>query len=78
MHKKSEDFSMENARRLMENPAAAQLIDALKRADADALNKAAQLAASGDYSKAAETIRALLSDSEARKLLGKLGGKADG
>lgn len=78
MRKKTEDFSTEEARRLMENPAVPQLINALKRADSGSLNKAAQLAASGDYSKAADMIRALLSDNEAKKLLDELGGKSDG
>lgn len=74
MTKNSDDFS--EAMRLAQSPAGQQLLAFLRQADSDALNKAGSAAASGDYGAAMSSLRQLLSNPEAQKLLTQLGGGA--
>lgn len=75
MQKKSEDFSMEEVMRLAKSPAGQQLIAMLQQKDNAKLDQATQLAKSGNYTQAAQTLSALLSSPEAQKLMKELGGK---
>lgn len=74
MQKKSDDFSVEKAMRLAKTPAGRQLIETLKKNDSGQLQKAMDLAAGGDYSKAKEAMSAMLNSPEIKKLMEQLGG----
>ena len=73
MQKKSDDFSMQEAMRLAESPQAQQLMALLQRTDGSALQQAMDAANTGDYQKAAQTIRKLLTP-EMEALIKDLGG----
>lgn len=75
MLKKSQDFSMEQAKQLMKSPAGQQLLQLLRQQDSGELQKAAELASSGNYQAAGQTLSTLLSSPEAQKLMQELGGK---
>lgn len=75
MEKKSQDFSIKEAQRLANSPAGKELMELLHRSDSTAVQKAMDLAATGDYAAAGKTLNALLSSLEAQKLIHKLGGK---
>ena len=75
MAEKNQDFSMADVMRLAKSPAGQQLIALLQQKDAKKLEQAANLAKTGDYSQAGQTISAMLSSEEAQKLLKELGGK---
>ncbi len=72
MSKKSDEFSMENIRRLAQSPAGQQLYDMLRAQNGDQLNAAMDQAASGDYSKVKETLSGLLSSPQVAAMLQKL------
>ena len=74
MEKKSQDFSMEDIARLAQSPAARQLYDTLQSQDGDAVRRATDQAAAGDYAAAQRTLSALLSSPEIRALMRQLGG----
>ena len=78
MEKKSQDFSVKEAQRLANSPAGKELIGLLQRSDGAAVQKAMDLAATGDYTAAGKTLNALLSSPEAQKLIQQLGGKYGG
>ena len=48
MKKNSDNFSLEDARRLIQSNAGQQLLDIIRRADGDQLMKAAALASQGN------------------------------
>ncbi len=75
MQKKSQDFSMEEIMRLAKSPAGQQLIAMLQQKDNAKLDQATQLAKTGNYTQAAQTLSAMLSSPEAQKLMKELGGK---
>lgn len=75
MQKKSQDFSMEQAKQLMNSPAGQQLMALLRQQDQGTLQKAADLASSGDYQAAGQQLGAILRSDEVRKLLKELEGK---
>ena len=64
MEKNSENFSMEEARRLANSPAAQQLIAMLQRTNGAQLQKAMDLASAGDIKSAGQIINGLLSGSD--------------
>lgn len=74
MAKNSQDLSAEDIRRMAQSPQAKQLISLLRRTDDARLQQAIREASGGDYAKASETLNALLSSSEAKKLLDDLKG----
>ena len=74
MQKNSQDFSMQEALRLAKSPAGQQLLAMLQNSDNQKLQQAMDQASSGDYTRASQTIRNLLSSPEAKKLLEELGG----
>lgn len=75
MEKKNQDFSMEEIMRMAKSPAGQQLIAMLKKQDSGKLEQAVSQAQTGDYAQAGQTLSAMLSSSEAQKLLKELGGK---
>ena len=75
MEKKSQDFSMEDVKRIAKSPAGQQLMALLKQQDSSALAQATAQAKAGDFSQAGQTLSALLSSPEAQKLMKELGGK---
>lgn len=75
MEKKSQDFSIKEAQRLANSPAGKELAGLLQRSDNNAVQKAMDLAAAGDYAAAGKLLNTLLSSPEAQKLIQQLGGK---
>ena len=73
MQKKSEDFSVEEAAKVISSPAGQQLLAMLRGADQAQLQKAAELASAGDYQTASRILEQTLSSPEARALLKKMG-----
>lgn len=74
MQKKSQDFSMEEIKQMAQSPAGQQLLALLRQNDPARLQQAVTQATGGNYAKAGETLRSLLSSPEAQKLLKDLGG----
>ena len=72
MQKNSQNFSMQDAMRLARSDAGQQLLQLLRQSDGDALRKAADLAAAGDYRKASASLSALLDSPEVKALLKQL------
>ena len=69
MQKKSEDFSVEAAAKVVRSPAGQQLLAMLQGADQAQLQKAADLASAGDYKAASRLLEQTLSSPEAQALL---------
>ena len=69
MQKKSEDFSVEEAAKIARSPAGQQLLAMLRGADQAQLQKAADLASTGDYKAASLLLEQTLSSPEAQALL---------
>ena len=64
MQKNSENFSIEEAKRLAKSPAAQQLMAMLKQSNSQQLQKAMELANSGDLKSASQIINDLLSSND--------------
>lgn len=75
MQEKNQNFSMDALMRMAKSPAGQQLIAMLKNQDNSKLEQAAAQAKSGDYAQASQTLSAMLSTPEAKKLMKELGGK---
>ena len=74
MEKNSQNFSMEEAMKMANSPAAQQLIAMLRNTNSDQLQKAMALASAGDMKSASQIINGLLSGSpQAQKLAEELG-----
>ncbi|MBR4108950.1 MAG: hypothetical protein IKK41_01315 [Oscillospiraceae bacterium] len=74
MEKNSQNFSMEEAMKMANSPAAQQLIAMLRNTNGDQLQKAMALASAGDMKSASQIINGLLSGSpQAKKLAEELG-----
>ena len=74
MKKNSDNFSLEDARRLIQSNAGQQLLDIIRRADGDQLKKAAALASQGNTEQAKQCLSELLNDPQIKALLAQLGG----
>ena len=74
MQKKSQDFSMQEALRLMKTPAGQQLMEMVKGIDSTKFKQAADQASAGNYGIAQETLKDFLSREDVQKLLKQLGG----
>jgi len=74
MQKNSENFSMQEALRLVESPAGQQLLALLQRSDGTQLQKAADMCAAGNYESARQTLSPLLNSPQVQALLKQLGG----
>ena len=75
MQEKNQNFSMNELMKLAKSPAGQQLMAILKQQDGDKLEQAAAQAKSGDYAQASQTLSAMLSSPEAKRLMKELGGK---
>lgn len=75
MEKKSQDFSIREAQRLAKSPEGQRLAALLQEKDALQLQKAMDLASSGNYKEAGNLLNSLLSSPEAQQLIRQLGGK---
>lgn len=69
MQKKSEDFSIEEAARLAQTPAAQQLLAMLRVEEKAQLQKAADMASAGDYKAASKIVEQVLSTPEMQAIL---------
>lgn len=78
MQKKSQDFSMEDVLHLAKSPAGQQLYTMLQQTDSTAMQQAAEAVSAGDYTKAEQALRHLLSSPETKELLKSLGGTGNG
>ena len=75
MKKNSDNFSLEDARRLIQSNAGQQLLDIIRRSDSEQLMKAAALASQGNPEQAKQCLSELLNDPQIKALLSQLGGK---
>ena len=73
MEKKTQDFSMEEAKRLAQTPEGQKLMAILQQKDSGQLQKAMEAASAGNYQQAGSLLQALLSSPEARQLIKKMG-----
>lgn len=78
MRKNSDNFSMQEARRLAQSDTGQQLLALLRSQDSGALQQAMDQAASGDYQNMISTMSALLAAPEAKALLEQLGREKNG
>ena len=75
MQKNSDYFSMEEAKRLSQSPAARQLLALMQQKNSADAAQAMRLASAGDYAGASRLLSSLLADPQARALLQQLGGR---
>lgn len=75
MEKKSQDFSMKEAKRLASTAEGQKLMAMLQQKDNGQLQQAMAQASSGNYKAAGEILQALLSSPEAQQLMQQLGGR---
>jgi hypothetical protein len=76
MQKNSDNFSMQDALRLAQSDKGQQLFAMLKAQNGDAMNKAMEQAATGNYDQVKDTLSALLSSPQLRAMLEQLGGQS--
>jgi hypothetical protein len=67
------EHAIQEAMRIAKSSAGQQLLRMLQNGNQDALNKAMQLAANGNYDQAKVLLQQMLSDPQAKELLKKLG-----
>ena len=72
MQKNSQNFSMQDAVRLAGTDAGQQLLRHLQQTQGDALQKAAAMAAAGDFRRAGASLAPLLESPEVRAMLRQL------
>lgn len=75
MDQKSQDFSIQEAKRLAGTPEGQKLMQLLQQQDTGQLEQAMAAAGSGNYKEAGTLLRSLLSSPEAQQLIRQLGGK---
>ena len=73
MEKKSQDFSIQEAKRLAQTPEGKKLMAMLQQKDDGKLQKAMAEASAGNYKEAGSLLSSLLSSPEAQQLIRKLG-----
>ena len=78
MEKKSQDFSIQEAKRLAETREGQELMRLLQEKDSAALEKAMADASAGNFKYAGKALSSMLSSPEIRQLLRQLGGKHGG
>lgn len=74
MEKQNQDFSMQEAMKLIQSPAGQQLLHMLQNSSDPALQRAMEQATRGDIGKAKQSLQHLIADEEIQKLLTQLGG----
>ena len=75
MKKKTDNFSLEDAKHLAQSSAGQQLLDIIRRSDSNQLQQAAALATEGNTDQAKMLLSELLNDPQVKLLLSQLGGK---
>lgn len=78
MMKNFDEHSLKEAMKLASTPAGKELAAMLQAGDSNALRKAADHAAAGNYEEMKKSMEAILSSPEARALLETLRGQANG
>ena len=78
MEKKSQNFSISEAKRLAKTPEGQKLMTLLQQTDQATLQKAMEAAENGNFKAAGQSLSALLSSPEAQQLIRQLGGKYGG
>lgn len=72
MEKKSQDYSVQEAKRLAATPEGQKLMALLQQKDGATLQKAMAEASSGNYKAAGTILQSLLSSPEAQQLIQKM------
>lgn len=75
MAQKSDDFSMEKAKRMAQSSAGQRLFQALQAQDGPSLNQAMADAQRGDYEQVRQRLSAMLESPQIRALLAQLQGE---
>ena len=73
MRKNSQDFSIQEAKRLAKTPEGQKLMTMLQQNDNEKLQKAMAEASAGNYKEAGSILQSLLSSPEAQQLIQKMG-----
>ena len=73
MAKNSQDFSIQEAKRLASTPEGQKLMAMLQQKDDGKLQKAMEQASAGNYKEAGSILKSLLSSPEAQQLIRKMG-----
>ena len=73
MRKNSQDFSIQEAKRLAKTPEGQKLMTMLQQKDNEKLQKAMAEASAGNYKEAGSILQSLLSSPEAQQLIQKMG-----
>ena len=73
MEKNSQNFSIQEAKRLAQTPEGQKLMTMLQQKDHAALQKAMAEASAGNYKEAGSILQSLLSSPEAQQLIQKMG-----
>lgn len=73
MEKNSQDFSIQEAKRLAKTPEGQKLMALLQQKDNGKLQKAIAEATAGNYKEAGSILESVLSSPEAQQLIRKLG-----
>lgn len=73
MAKNSQDFSIQEAKRLAQTPEGQKLMSMLQQADNAKLQVALEEASKGNYHEAGSILKTLLSSPEAQQLIQKMG-----
>ncbi len=74
MQKNSENFSMQEALRLVKSPAGQQLLALLQQQGGGKVQQIAEQAAAGNYENAMQSLKPLLDSPQIQALLRQLGG----
>ena len=78
MDKKSQDFSVQEAKRLAKTPEGQELMRRLQEQDNAAFQKAMADASVGNFKEAGKALSSMLSSPEIQRLIRQLGGKHGG
>ena len=73
MTKKSQDFSIQEAKRLAKTPEGQKLMSMLQQTDGNKLQQAMEQATAGNYKEAGFILQNLLSSPEAQQLIQQIG-----
>ena len=73
MTKKSQDFSIQEAKRLAKTPEGQKLMSMLQQTDGNKLQQAMEQATAGNYKEAGAILQGLLSSPEAQQLIQQMG-----
>ncbi len=74
MQKNSENFSMQEALRMVESPAGQQLLALLQQQNGAQVQHIAKQAAAGNYENAMQSLKPMLESPQVQALLRQLGG----